>query len=219
MKKIIISLSIIAVIASVAVGVTSAYFTDTETSENNTMAAGTMDLNVNGGDDAVTTMTLLNKAPGDSGTEPSSGNVILKNTGSLEGELDIVMGIVNNYACTDPSYGANDGTENCTTDAGTLGANAKMAPYLDINQDSDYDDGTDVGLKSDGSIYTSGSLDYGAINNYSGDIWNPVIATMAVNAEYNFVIAWEIPTGAGNEIQGDALDFDVTFVLEQANND
>ena len=92
MKKIIISLSVIAIVAVISIGITSAYFSDTETSTDNTMAAGTMDLDINGGDAAVTTMTLTDKAPGDSGSEPSTGSLTLKNSGSLEGELDITMG-------------------------------------------------------------------------------------------------------------------------------
>jgi len=31
----------------------------------------------------------------------------------------------------------------------------------------------------------------------------------------DFVVKWEIPTDAGNEIQGDSVEFDVTFTLEQ----
>jgi len=202
-------------VAGIVIGATSAYFSDTETSKDNTMAAGTMDLNVDGGNIAVKTMNLSDKAPGDFGTEIA----ILKNVGSLDGELDIVMGTVTNKACN--SGGANDGTEYCDT-TGTLGANAQMAPYIDVNQDGNYDDGTDIGLKSDGSIYVTGPLVYGAIDNYSGKTWNPSnngVTTMLAGVEYDFVIDWNIPTGAGNEIQGDALDFDVTFTLEQADKD
>jgi hypothetical protein len=37
--------------------------------------------------------------------------------------------------------------------------------------------------------------------------------------EDGFVIDWKVPTGAGNGIQGDALGFDITFTLEQADKD
>jgi len=205
-------------IAGIVIGVTSAYFSDTETSTNNTMAAGTMDLNINGGNIAVQTINLTNKAPGDTGKESS----ILKNVGSLDGELDVAMGMVANYACTNTTYGKHDGTEHCTTAAGALGANAQMALYIDVNQDGGYDNGTDIGLKSDTTIYTTGSLVYDAIDNYGGKTWNPGnngVVAMTTGAEYNFVIDWKIPTTVQNEIQGDALNFDVTFILEQANAD
>ena len=217
MKKIIISLSIIAIVAVVSIGITTAYFTDTETSENNTMAAGTMDLNVNDADSSVITMTLNNKAPGDFGTEPTGGDVTLKNAGSLDGELDIAMGVVTNYPCTDTTYGKHDETEYCTSADGTLGANAEIAPYVDVDQDGDYDNGTDIGLKSNGTIYVSGVLDYDAIDNYSEKVWkNIYTGLMAVNAEDDFVIDWQIPTTAGNGIQGDDVKFDVIFLLKQA---
>lgn len=46
MKKIILSLSVIAVAAAVVVGATTAFFTDTETSTGNTFTAGAIDLTV-----------------------------------------------------------------------------------------------------------------------------------------------------------------------------
>lgn len=48
MKKILISLSIIAAVAVIAIGATTAYFSDTETSSGNTLTTGTLDLYVNG---------------------------------------------------------------------------------------------------------------------------------------------------------------------------
>jgi predicted ribosomally synthesized peptide with SipW-like signal peptide len=46
MKRIILSLSVIAVVAAVAVGATTAFFSDTETSEGNTFMAGAIDLKI-----------------------------------------------------------------------------------------------------------------------------------------------------------------------------
>ena len=48
MKKILISLSIIAAVAAIVVGATTAYFSDTETSAGNTFSAGTIDIRVEG---------------------------------------------------------------------------------------------------------------------------------------------------------------------------
>ncbi len=217
-KKIIFSLFAIVTVSAMIIGGTVAYFSDTETSTNNTFANGTMDLNINGGNIAVQTMNLSDKAPGDNGKESS----VLKNVGSLTGELDIAMGTVVNYPCTDDvNGGKNDGTEYCNADAGTLGGNMAVAPYLDINKNGSWDTG-DIGLKSDVSTYINSGLtvlDYDVIDNYSGVIWNPAAVTMATNSEYNFAVDWKILTTAGNEIQGDALKFDVMFTLEQADKD
>ena len=46
-KKIILSLSVIGVVAAIAIGGTVAYFSDTETSTGNTFTAGTIDISVN----------------------------------------------------------------------------------------------------------------------------------------------------------------------------
>src|SRR3989344_4268242 len=46
MKKIILSLSVIAAVAAVVVGATTAFFSDTETSTSNTFTAGSIDLKV-----------------------------------------------------------------------------------------------------------------------------------------------------------------------------
>lgn len=48
MKKIILSLAIIAAVGAIVVGATTAYFSDTETSEGNTISSGSLDLTLNG---------------------------------------------------------------------------------------------------------------------------------------------------------------------------
>ena len=214
MEKIIISLSIIAIVAVVSIGITTAYFTDTETSEDNTMAAGTMDLNIDGGNVAVKTMNLSDKAPGDTGI----ATAILKNVGSLGGKLDIKVETVTNYPCTDATHGANDGTESCTSDAGTLGANAKMALYIDVDKSGIWNSG-DIELRAGDNPdpHHDQALSYYIIDDYDNYHWNDIYAgLMGLNDEDDFVIDWEIPTGAGNEIQGDAVVFNITFILRQA---
>ncbi len=51
MKRILISLSIIAVVATIAIGGTIAYFQDTETSTGNTFSAGILDLKIRDNDE------------------------------------------------------------------------------------------------------------------------------------------------------------------------
>ena len=48
MKKIIMSLAMIAAVGAIVVGATGAFFSDTETSTNNTFTAGTIDISVDG---------------------------------------------------------------------------------------------------------------------------------------------------------------------------
>jgi len=47
-KKILISLTVISVVAAIAIGGTIAYFSDTETSTGNTFSTGVIDINING---------------------------------------------------------------------------------------------------------------------------------------------------------------------------
>lgn len=196
-----------------AVRVTRAYFSDTENSTGNIIAAGTLDLKIAGGDSAVTIFSLSNKAPGDSG----SAKTTLNNSGSLGGELDITMGVVDDDACNPD--GVNNGTEYCDLNA-NLGSSAEMALYIDVDKSGTWNAG-DVGLKSDGTKYSHPTaLDYAAINSYSGDSWNDVYSgLMAAGAGDDFTVGWRIGTAVGNSIQGDDVSFNVTFTLEQAEVD
>src|SRR3990167_4622842 len=64
MKKILLSLSVVAAVAVVVVGATTAFFSDTETSTGNVLAAGAIDLGIdnesyfNGDPNSGTSWTL-----------------------------------------------------------------------------------------------------------------------------------------------------------------
>ena len=83
MKKIIISLAMVAVIGAVAIGGTIAYFSDTETSTGNTFTAGTIDLKVDG-DNVLIPYSVDNLKPGESRGTPT---YTITNTGTLPGVL------------------------------------------------------------------------------------------------------------------------------------
>jgi spore coat-associated protein N len=205
MKKIVgLSLAALLIIGIIG-GATFAYFSDTESSTGNTLTAGTLDLKIDGGDIAVTTFNVSGVAPGDSG----SGSSILTNAGSIAGELDITTSAITNT-------GAASGSTEYGDDSGDLGASAEIAMYLDIDQSGTWNTG-DIGLMSDGTTYAfPTALDYDIINNYGSETWNEVVTTMAASASDNIVVNWQVPTGAGNSIQGDSVSFDITFILEQS---
>ena len=204
MKK-ILGLSVAALlIIGVIGGATFAYFSDTELSEDNILTAGTLDLNIDGGNIAVTTLNVTAAEPGGTGSDSS----ILANVGSMAGELDIATSAVTNT-------GAVSGTSEYADDSGDLGAVAEIAMYLDIDQLGTWNAG-DVGLMSDGTTYSfPTALDYDIVDNYAGESWDAVIATMAASASDNIVVLWQVPTTAINNIQGDSVSFDITFTLEQ----
>jgi len=203
MKK-ILGLTIAALLVVVLVGGgTWAYFSDTESSASNSLVAGTMDLNIDGGDTAVTTFSVTSAAPGDSG----NGSSTLANVGSMSGELDIGFSAITNT-------GGSGGGE-YEDGVGNLGAVAEIAVYIDVDSSGTWTTG-DIGLKSDDTTYANPTaLDYDAIDNYGSATWN-AIETMAASASDGFIILWRVPSSAGNNIQGDSISFDITFTLEQA---
>ena len=206
MKK-ILGLTIAALIVLVFVGgSTWAYFNDTESSESNSLVAGTMDLDIDGGDTAVTTFSVSSAAPGDTG----SGSSTLANSGSIAGELDITFSAITNT-------GGSGGSEH-EDGVGDLGGEADMAVFIDVDSSGTWTSG-DVGLKSDGTTYNHpDALEYETIDSYESDSFDAIV-TLSASASDDFVVMWRIPTTAGNDIQGDSISFDVTFTLEQADVD
>ena len=203
MKKIVgLSIAVLLIIGLVG-GATYAYFSDTESSTNNALTAGTLDLKIDGGDVAVTTFTASDVAPGSSG----SGSSILANVGSISGELDIATSAVANSAGT-------GGTE-YEGGSGELGASAQIAMYIDVDQSTGWNAG-DIGLQSTGVTYSfPTALNYDEINDYASETWDAV-ETMAASAADDIIVNWQVPIGADNTIQGDSVSFDITFTLEQA---
>jgi spore coat-associated protein N len=206
MKKILgLTLATLLVMTFVSGG-TWAYFNDTESSSNNSLTAGTLDLNIEGGDSAVTTFSVDSAVPGDSG----SGSDTLANVGDLNGELDIEFSAITNT-------GGSGGGE-FEDGIGNLGAVAEIAAFIDVDQSGTWNSG-DIGLKSDGTTYNdSVALDYDAIDDYDSQTWD-AIETLAASSTDDFIIMWRIPAGAGNDIQGDSVSFDIAFIMEQGDAD
>jgi spore coat-associated protein N len=193
-------------------GGTWAYFSDTETSSNNTIAAGTLDMTIGGGNVNYNILSLTNKVPGESGQAYAA----LKNVGNITGELDIGKATSDKLTVTNTQ--GTGGTEYEQSGSGELGAQAKIALWLDVNKNSAWDTGTDIGLKNDGTTYNSGSLDYQTIDSYNNKYWGGTsgITNLGGNDDVYFFISWQIPTTADNAIQGDSVTVGVTFILEQA---
>lgn len=94
MKKILISLSTIALVASVSFVATRAFFTSSATSTGNTFTAGTLNLQLSKDSTFVSAadnlFTISNMAPGDT-AGPST--LYFKNTGTITGKIGIALGI------------------------------------------------------------------------------------------------------------------------------
>jgi len=113
MKK-ILGLTVAALLVMGLVGGgTWAYFTDVETSSNNILSAGTLDLNIDGDNVNVNMLTLSNIEPGDKNVG-GPGTCELKNIGSITGDLKIATGALTETESTGTT-GTADGAGSTTT--------------------------------------------------------------------------------------------------------
>ncbi len=130
MRKLFLSLAIIGITSVLAIGATSAYFSDTETSSANTFTAGTLDLKLNGGD--VDVHVSYGMQPVHS--QPNFG-YLLKNTGSLTGHLtldNIAISDAEN-TCLEPEISAGDVP--CEDAQGELSKALNLVMWIDTNKD------------------------------------------------------------------------------------
>ena len=65
------------------------------------------------------------------------------------------------------------------------------------------------------SVYTIPNLQYDAIDDYASADWDRISGAAWATSPDDFGLLWRVPTAVGNDIQGDSLDFDITFTLEQ----
>jgi predicted ribosomally synthesized peptide with SipW-like signal peptide len=212
--KILLSLSVIAAVAAIAIGGTVAYLTDTETSQGNTFIAGTLNLKVGDDDPTSVKIELPNMKPGETG---NAANWLVKNTGSIAGKLTIAVGAITNNEneCKEP-----EGDNTCDTTEGELGANLKVAFWMDVDKDGSWSSG-DYYLTSGGNKVswangetTLPSAAYDILNNYGGKTWTDVQTNITGEAG-NFRVEYDLPADTGNIIQSDSAVFDITFTLNQ----
>ena len=216
MKKILISLMTIGVVtAFMGVGV-HALFTDTETAANNTFTAGTLNLQVGATDPCTEAINIPALKPTAAG---NAANWLVKNLGTLNGNLDITIGAITNNenTITEPETAAGD----VTASTGELGGLLKVAFWMDADKSGAWSSG-DYYLNYDGSkvSWTSGTtlptVAYAILNSFP-HTWASVQAIAASSDGGNFRVEYNFPDGGStdNVAQGDSCVFNVTFVLNQ----
>lgn len=205
MKKILISLSIIGVAAAIAITGTVAYFSDTETSADNTFAAGTLDLTVNDENPwTSTTFTVGDVKPGDNG----STTIKLKNVGSIPApggppwtsKVFITFSNLqdDDVSCPEPESKVDD-----SCGEGKVG---ELSSYLKIRVRDYWDANCQSNLRFDETKTLSEWCTAGKT------FLNDDIPANDVNC---VIIDWSVDSGVGNIIQSDKAVFDITFTLEQ----
>lgn len=221
MNKIVKSLSVIAFVAAIAIGATSAYFSDEEKSTGNTFTAGTIDIAIDGNNPWTQNgYNMGDLKPGETGyinfdiTNVGANPVnVSKNlwnfvgTGGNEQYPCASLTTGNGYTSSEPECVAEQLNSNTRKDdvqtqiiydlsvkVYSSAGEANLIWWQDIY--------TDAEGKTLSQIYTSG-------NSYVTLGMIPVGGHMKVTQSYHF------KTEAGNEYQGDNLKFDITIKGEQ----
>ena len=202
MKKTLLSLALIVLVGVLAIGATIAQFEDTETSEDNTFTAGTLDLKVNDQDDpSVIHVVKENMVPKPNWTYQGYNQQFnLKNAGSVPGTVSWTIKNVENYEndCNEPEDSLGDITCTAGSDQGELGQytwvqwSRNQAPWGSFGpQFNPFNTAADV------------------------EVTGPVLAPGETLAAYMWL---DFPLRADNLenlAQGDNLEFDIEFRLEQ----
>ncbi len=183
-----LSLVLLGFVAVVVGAGTFAYFSDTEESTGNYIAAGTLDLVVNGVGQFDTSVGGDGIAPGDS----DSWDVSIQNSGTVDGTLTAKF----------TNYDYTEGTPS-TVDAGT--DNLRDVTYITLTLDGNNVDLSAFDSNGDGKVSLS-------------ELEDQVINLGALNGGVSktLTVSWEIDFNADNGIQGDKIEFDIEFELTQS---
>lgn len=196
MKRYAFALLALAALSVMAFGMltSGAWFSATATTGDNTFAAGTLSLLINGQEDPTQTYSIANLAPG---AWQLSGQAMLTNNGSLPGKLWFEIVNVRNRenGCGQPERKAGDATCGAGDDQGELGGLVKASFQANVAPWTRYG-GSQV------------------INASSGERVD--VKDLAAGEAYPIVLYAVWPQGESDNLaQSDAVVFDVVFHLEQ----
>ena len=232
MKKIILSLSVIAAVAAVVVGATTAFFSDTETSTGNTFTAGAIDLTVDSacsyndqpsdecGTWVATNLGTENKffdfadvKPGDKGE-----NTISLHVDNNDAWLRVVIDDV-----TDEDNIPTEPESSVDTDplSGELRENLLFTIWLDQGEEPGFQGTQDPGEGD--NEYNEGDLPLLSEETLPED--GVILNLNEVGGMYlgggetaYFGVAWELPLDTSNEVQTDSMTAMIEFQVQQVRN-
>ena len=201
MKRILVSLMTMALVSALVGGGIYAYFNDTETSTGNTFTAGTLDLNLDGGNTNVVKFTVDDVKPGDS----SGGTWTVANVGNIPGYLDLEsIGVSEAIGTTTEPELADEVPPG--TDTAQLGNYLMVHIFIDANNNGSWDMGeTDI-FGTDAAP--------AAISGIAGSYALDLSLTASGGTNY-ITLLWSVGTTVDNRIQGDSVTLDITFELQQ----
>ena len=211
-EKILVSLMLIGLI-SLVIGSTYSFFSDIETSEDNSFIAGTLNLQVGDEDPSTVKFTIQDLKPGD------SGRIVwnVKNTGSLSGNFSVTVSAITSYENEriEPEEDAGDTTTG--TIQGELRYYLKVSIWLDMDKNGEWSDG-DIAFKVDKGSQIGKKVvrkdgkpatppqEY--FYWYGGRKWKNLVV-MKPYSDFNFVIDYEF-SSTSDKYPYSTLDDDVT---------
>lgn len=196
-KMTLLSLLLIGVVSATAGYSTMAYFNDTETSQDNTITTGVIELRVNGGDDPLETLVDVEAKPSQDRTV---GPITVHNDGTNPGLLDLHL-----HNVTD-SGGLNPEPER-EAEAGIPLDNVSDVLNVDLSIDYDRDGDIDEILIPNRSV-TLAQLESRILEVYR---------EIEPGEQWDLYLSFHLKSNAGNEYQGDNSTFDIDFTLHQTN--
>ncbi len=199
-KKVLYSIVMIAVVASLAVAGTYAYLTATRTTSSNRFAAGTLDLDVKANGNKLEPFVIENMGgdPNVSGTKTWT----VENTGTLPGRLLVrLQNVVNT------ENGCNDQERAVEPDCDDEGNEGDLGKVINLK----------IALDGVDKVQSTLATDQASV---IGRDWAALPAIVIPAGESRTVTAhWSADENSyGNEIQSDAVQFDFNFRLIQLIN-
>lgn len=224
MKKILLSISVIGVVAVAAIGATGAFFSDTETSTGNTFTAGAIDLQVdshatyNGQPVASSTWQLKD-------LNPTSDKFF--DFGDIKpgdvGENTISLHVINNdaYVCAAVSNLTNYENGQSEPEAAvdlTTGVNEGELQSTMVWKVWK-DDGEGGGVAGDNiQNGTEPTLASGHPANGVMALYDSTTGPLAAASTTYLGVSWTLPAASGNETQTDSMTGDISFNVVQSRN-
>lgn len=203
-RKLFESVILIALVAAAGYAVTRALFFDTESSQQTSFSAGTLDMTVTGdGGQQLETLTVENF--GADGVVSGGKTWTIQNVGSLDGYLDFgVENVVNSErGCVGPESAVDITCANPGDGLGELGSV--------IIGDVTLDDGAINQVVASTTLETVNSTQFEAQ-------WDSNLGQYRLEAgeSVDVTFAWRIANDTyDNTVQSDRVVFDVIFDLEQ----
>lgn len=199
MKNTVIGLSLLVAATAIVIGGTSAFFSDSETSEGNTFAAGTLDLKINGNDlnpSSTPLISVSNLKPGDKDTV----TVKISNDGNVDGKavyVSLSQTANNENDCTEPE--ANDSEDDCDS--------PEVSPSI-VASSGELCRALHFQVKDGNEEVTDGYVPL--------DILNQLLNRgLKAGKEHNMKISYKVDEKAGNEVMSDSCVVSIKTTLQQ----